>query len=116
MRKRRAGFAMAIFLAMTPIVTIMAWTFLKVGTVTRLQSIEEERRIRGLHSAEAAMRYHMLSGQPVSFELNRCQASANLIDGKIQASASPKENARNYVRLSLELDRGFVTRRYSDER
>ena len=106
---------MVIFLAITPIVALMAWTFLKVGTATRVQALAEERRVRALHSAEAALRYYLLSGQPVSLQLNNCQASASL-DGAVRASAAPKDDSRISVSIELQLERGFVTRRVCHER
>ena len=105
---------MAIFLAMTPVVAVMAWTFLKVGSVTRIQSIGQERRIRALHAAEGALRYHLLTGQPVNIKLNGCDASA-LLSGSIQASAVSTENRHSAVRISLELDKGFVKKRFASE-
>lgn len=109
------GFALVIFLALTPIVTIMAWTFVRIGTVTRAQALAEERKIRALFAAEAALRCHLLSGQPQSFELNGCQAEASSANGTITGLARPLEHHDQGMTITLKTDRGIVVGRTTDE-
>jgi hypothetical protein len=100
---------------MAPVLAVMAWTFLKVGTATRVQALKQERRIRAFQAAEAALRCHLLSGQPARLELNGCHARAWLANGKIEANATPDENPSGSVTITLELDRGYVIRRLTNE-
>lgn len=109
------GFALVIFLALTPIVTVMAWTFVSIGTVTRAQALAEERRIRALFAAEAALRCHLLSGQPQSFQLNGCKAEASSANGGITGQARPLEFPRQGINITLRTDRGIVVGRTTDE-
>lgn len=88
----------------------MAWTFVTVGTATRRDCLAEERRIRAYHTAEAALRYHLLTGQPASLNLNNCQATASLSNG-ITATAVVLDDRRRSVTIKLDLERGFVTKR-----
>ena len=113
MRTQR-GFALAVFLALMPVVAIMAWTFLKVGSVTRAQAIGEERAVRALHAAEAGIRSYIATGQPSSFELNDCQVQVVVGESEVVSRATPKRGIQT-VSISLELDRGFVTRRRTNE-
>jgi hypothetical protein len=107
---------MGVFLALAPIVVMMAWTFLKVGSAIRVEGLREERRIRAFHTAEAALRCFLATGQPASVKLNGCGGSALLQDGKVVAWARPDENEFDgHVRIELELDRGFVIGRNAYE-
>ena len=108
---------MVIFLALTPIVAIMAWTFLKVGTVTRVQALEEERRIRATFAAEGVLRYALLSGQSKSeIELNGCKANVTVQTASLEATAEPDEAPTQGAHIQLSLDKGFVSKRSTDEK
>lgn len=105
-----------MFLAMAPVVVVMAWTFLQFGSTARVEGLREERRIRCLHTAEAALRSFLATGQEVRLELNGCRGYARMDNGKVSASAVALENERDgWVRIELELDRGFVMRRTARE-
>lgn len=106
---------MAIFLVMTPVVALLAWTFLTVGSTTRNRAIGEERRVRALQAAEAAIRYHLYTGKSGVFELNGCRTRVGVTGATVEAVAVPEENGLQTVSVKLELERGFVIGRSTNE-
>ncbi len=112
--KRSQGFALAIFLAMVPVIATIAWTFLKFSSITRTQSIGHERQIRALQAAEAGIRLYIASGEAAHFEMNECEVNVTLQNASLISTAQSFRGVRPVV-IKLDVDRGFVTRRSTNE-
>jgi len=113
MRGQR-GFALAVVLLLMPVLAMMAWTFLKVGSVARAQSLQEERSIRALHAAEAGIRLYLATATSQDFDLNDCKVQVAISQGRVISTATPTGSPQS-MRIILEVDRGFVTRRLTNE-
>ena len=113
MSKNR-GFALAVFLLLMPVLAMMAWTFLRVGTVSRAQALQQEREIRALHAAEAGIRSYLFSGQLESFELNECEVRVTVTEAKVISTATARGSRRAF-QIILHIEKGFVTERMSNE-
>lgn len=113
-RLRERGFALATVLLLLPVMALMAWTYLSVGTTTRAQALLQERNIRALHAAEAGLRKYLADGQSQAFEMNDCEVTVNISDAKIISSARPEGGTRSTT-VFLEVERGFVMRRMTNE-
>jgi hypothetical protein len=111
MRHNR-GFALAVFLLLMPIVATMAWTYLKVGSVTRIEALREARSVNELHAAEAGIRFYLTTGETKTFELNGCQVEVAVLDSKVVSTARGGAEQTSVV---LEVEKGYVTRRLTNE-
>lgn len=108
MKRPCGGFALAVFLILAPLLAVMAWTFVCVATETRNQALAAERRLRALHSAESALRYHLVSGVKAELTLNGTRALCQTAGGNISASAVCQDDERRSVTIGLTLSGGFA--------
>jgi hypothetical protein len=97
-----------------PVVALLAWTYLKVGSVTRAQALREEQGIRTLHAAEAGIRSYLATGQIGPMELNDCQVKILVSDTKVVCSAYPIRG-RHKTSVTLWVESGFVMRRTTND-
>lgn len=112
--RRRRGFALGVFLLLLPVLTLMAWTFLKVGGGCRAQAVVAERRARGLQAAEAGIRYYLATGRTDGFELNDCDVVFTLSESTV-VSTAVIHHSRERFAVSLDVSAGFVTGRRTNE-
>lgn len=112
--KNVRGFALGVFLLLLPVLTIMAWTFLKVAGGCRIEAVTAERRVRGLQAAEAGIRSYLSTGQPIKFELNECDVTVQVYDGRLVSTAEI-QRSQEAVAVILEIEAGYVTRRRTNE-
>lgn len=113
MKKR--GFALGVVLSLLPVLTLMAWTFLEFGTVSRARALAGEADIRGLHAAEAGIRYYAVTGQTGEFEINGCEVQVTQQSTTLISRATAK-NQGHVFEIVLETEKGFVTRRRTNEK
>lgn len=109
------GFALGVVLSLLPVLTLMAWTFLEIGSVNRATALQAEARVRGLHAAEAGIRHYLATGQPSSFEMNECEVVVELVESNLVATARPIRRGHP-VQIVLETEKGFVTSRRTNEK
>ena len=113
MRKER-GFALAIVLVLLPVMALMAWTYLSIGTTTRAQALYEERKIRSYHAAEAGIRRYLGEGRADNFKMNGCEVTIRVSDTRIISTATPATTTRP-TSIILEVEKGFVVRRLTND-
>lgn len=92
----------------------MAWTYLKVGTATRAQAVDEERKVRALHAAEAGIRRYLYTGQTTSFWMNDCKVSVIAADANLTFQALPTGSKRATT-ITLQTYQGYITGRNTNE-
>lgn len=97
-----------------PVITIMAWTFLSVGGVTRAKAVDEEIEVRALHAAEAGLRFYLATGETKRFEMNDCEVELNIFDSRVVSTAIVKRS-RKATSVSVRLERGFTVERKTNE-
>ena len=114
MRVNRRGFALAIFLMLMPIIALMAWTYLKVGSATRAQAVAEEREIRALQAAEAGVRRYLFTGETKEFEMNDCRVTVTTLDSSLIFRALPAGSRRS-LSITLQTSQGYVVGRTTNE-
>ena len=114
-RGRLRGYALGVVLSLLPVLTLMAWTFLEFGTVSRAKALAAEADIRGLQAAEAGVRLYMATGEAGNFELNDCEVQVSLQNPTLISRATTKRSGHIFE-IVLETEKGFVTRRRTNEK
>ena len=109
------GFALGVVLSLIPVLTLMAWTYLEFGSVSRVAALNAEAEVRAFHAAEAGIRYFLASGQASDFELNGCRVQVWSDDSRLVSTARAKRKKVSFE-IVLETEKGFVTRRWTNER
>lgn len=112
--RRMRGFALGVFLLLLPVLTLMAWTFLKVGSGCRAEAVVAERRVRGLQAAEAGIRYYLATGRTDGFELNDCDVAFTTSNTTI-VSTAVIHHSRERCAVTLDISAGFVSGRRTNE-
>lgn len=103
-----------MFLMLMPVLALMAWTYLKVGSATRAQAVAEERNIRALHAAEAGVRRYLFSGETGDFELNDCRVTVTALESSLVFRATPRGSRRSLA-ITLQTSQGYVVGRTTNE-
>jgi hypothetical protein len=111
---KRRGFALGVVLSLIPVLSLMAWTYLEFGTVSRVTALNKEAEIRALHAAEAGIRYYLATGTETRFEMNGCRVQVSLSDTSL-VSRAVVERPWAIFEVVLETEKGFVTRRKTNE-
>ena len=112
---RERGFALGVVLSLLPVLTLMAWTFLEFGTVSRAKALAGEADIRGLQAAESGIRLFMATGEARNFEINDCEVQVSLQNTTLISRATTKRSGHIFE-IALETEKGFVTRRRTNEK
>ena len=97
-----------------PILALMAWTYLKVGSAARAQAVAEERKIRALQAAEAGIRRYLLTAETKPFTMNDCEVTVTTLDTSIVFRAHAKGSIKAFT-ITLQTDRGYFVGRTSNE-
>lgn len=112
---KRRGFALGVVLALLPVLTLMAWTYLEFGTVSRGAALLREAEVQGLHAAEAGIRYYLATGKESTFEMNGCDVRVSLMGSNLVSRATSQRKKASFE-IVLESEKGFVTRRKTNEK